>query len=773
AKYEGVVSSNLANLHNISMLGTGPDGTLYVRNVTSPAVWDHNQLLALDKDGKYLRTLIPFSSKLSKEETAPYGVMELAGRPAPCSLSTGKRINVPEVFSGNHGPKHGTLAVSSDGKNIYILAGRPPAVPPGIVRISTDGSCPQAPFNRPLMPGKKYGIVRKQPAAVALSADGKHLFMTGLSSDPNGNKPLNAVYKVPVPSREGASVFFGDPQKKGAGKGQLGGAPAGLAIDGKGNVLIADSANGRIVIVAEKDGTYVGEMKTGKILCLGASRKTGAVYVTVSGKGAVRILKFDSPKAAKPSAELTVRGFPSHIMTVDANAPTPVIWFGERTGLLLRIEDTGGKLVPRTVSAGIKAPTGTQEGYVGLEVDRMRKEVYVRNGHNGGLWHRFIEKTGKLETLRIPDGDGGGGHGLQLTPAPDGNLYALKWKFQFYKFGRDGKPLPWKSPLRPQAGDYFSSMPNKTKKSIERTFKPHISNVPVAMGELPHTLGVRWSDGHLFVQEALISVAGSGARTTKALHEHSPTGERVTGFDSPVIWKMTDQALGPKFDPQGNIYIAEIVRPKGWVCPPELSERMTAAGAKKGTILSVAGGMYGSIVKFSPKGGTFHFGTGKGSSKPNKTGEYVHVGARDTGPNPYRGELKLDGLKTAEYDYFFRTLKPVKITGAEWVHPGIGHVGIYGCNCENVTFDVDEFGRVFIPDLMLFRVRVIDTAGNAVTHFGTYGNPDDVIGEKRTCFSWLVGVGATDKYVYTGDAMNRQMLRSKITYAVEETCEVR
>ena len=44
--------------------------------------------------------------------------------------------------------------------------------------------------------------------------------------------------------------------------------------------------------------------------------------------------------------------------------------------------------------------------------------------------------------------------------------------------------------------------------------------------------------------------------------------------------------------------------------------------------------------------------------------------------------------------------------------------------------------------------------------------------ETRDCVSWLVGVAATDKYVYTGDSINRRMLRLKLTYAVEETCRV-
>ena len=308
-------------------------------------------------------------------------------------------------------------------------------------------------------------------------------------------------------------------------------------------------------------------------------------------------------------------------------------------------------------------------------------------------------------------------------------------------------------------------MPERTrKKGIDQFIKPSISLVPVAMGELPHTLGVRWSDGHFLIQEALIAMPGAGARTMKALHEHAPSGERLTGFDSPIIWKMTDAALGPKIDAAGNIYIAEIVRPKGWLCPPELKALIADVPAERRDDLTRRfGALYGSIVKFSPKGGMFHFETAERG--------------KDRGPDPFKGTPRLDGLRTVEYDYFYNTLQPVKVTGAEWVHPGIGHVGLYGCNCENVTFDVDEFGRVFFPDLALYRVRVIDTAGNPITHFGGYGNPESAgpgsdIPNPELAFAWLAGVGVTDRYAYMGDTDNRRLLRAKLTYVVEETCPV-
>jgi hypothetical protein len=205
--------------------------------------------------------------------------------------------------------------------------------------------------------------------------------------------------------------------------------------------------------------------------------------------------------------------------------------------------------------------------------------------------------------------------------------------------------------------------------------------------------------------------------------------------------------------------------------------------------------MYGSIVKFTPKGGMFDLGDSREIANPH--------GDPPKGPNPFKGEPKLPpGLKTTEAEFLAGDrMRPAKVIGAKWMHPGIGHVGIYGCNCENVTFDVDPFGRVFFPDLNLFRVRVIDTNGNAITHFGGYGNaesmgPDSPVIDPKTgklrprqaddpkdlkspfaepeiAFAWLVGIGVTDRYLYAGDSLNRRLLRLKITYAAEETCEIK
>ena len=95
-----------------------------------------------------------------------------------------------------------------------------------------------------------------------------------------------------------------------------------------------------------------------------------------------------------------------------------------------------------------------------------------------------------------------------------------------------------------------------------------------------------------------------------------------------------------------------------------------------------------------------------------------------------------------------------------------------------MRFDVDPFGRVWYPDLGRYRVGVMDTNGNDLTHFGGYGNQDSAGPKSKhpkpdIAMSWPLGVVTTDRYAYMGDAVNRRLLRAKLVYAAEETVAVR
>ena len=333
-------------------------------------------------------------------------------------------------------------------------------------------------------------------------------------------------------------------------------------------------------------------------------------------------------------------------------------------------------------------------------------------------------------------------------------LYSAAWPYHLQRLDRSGKPAPWPKGTYPGQVDIKGKVA-KIKK------KPAGLYMPVSMTFMTHTVGVR-GDGRLFVFDP----GYPGGRPPKALVEILPSGERAKS--NPLIWCVSDAAVGPKFDAAGNIYIAEQIRPEHQPLPPEFMKMVgpVKAGSRvpetyKMTVCTI----YGSIVKFSPKGGTIGW--------DNK-----HLVTRF-------GKPKLDpSLKTTEALFFQQSgskFGSVKITGAEWIRVGVSHVDLVYCNCESTRFDVDPFGRVFYPDLGRFRVGVLDTNGNKITHFGGYGNADSCgpdsknkeLGDPEIAFSWLIGVGVTDRYAYMGDSMNRRLLRAKLSYTAEEICNVK
>jgi len=807
-KYDRVVYSTQPDIRHLATLATGTDGKLYASfggKRRQPAGAMRWRRFSRNAEFESALTVVP-----GVDAAKYFGWDSDRYRPdLRRFVETGFETGEEMLYSARGSD---AVIIGPENRFLYQLG---VASPPTINRYPLTATCPKTGRFSVKVDASTTKGLKSVLACLVMSSDGKTLFIGGLTTDAEirrGRKtaqPKNqstAVYAVSLPERTGTRVLFGEPTRKGNDQTHLGGAPSGLAVDGKGRLFVADKANNRVLVVNQKDGKYLAELPIANPLRLSFSRRTGSLYVlSVQSRKAQKLSRFNLAtvsdpkkwKGLKPTVTLPLKKSYLARLALDDSATPTLVWVGGNWTPTLRIEDTGsgtsfGKI--RDVSASkynrnrffmqSNIPCGD------VQVDRLRKEVYFRAAGNGNFYGRFTEETEKTELVEMAvRGMQWGGTGLQVIPAPNGNLYGIQWSRAFYQFDRSGKPLAWKAPR--------IATPAEEALSKHKVNVPHVAYAPVSMSGLPHMLGARWSDGHLFFMHPLTTK--NGARTFKAMHEYLPTGKRVTTNADPIVWKISDAALGPKFDAAGNIYVAEALRPEGWILPDRLKEYCTAKGlAIKPTSKNHLGGeiykgpvgvlanMYGSILKFSPKGGMVHWKNRKG-----KKGE------------PYTGTPRLDpALKTLKAAYMQGAYyKGLKITGAEWIHPGIGHVGFYRCNCENVTFDVDEFGRVFFPDTPQFQVRVIDTAGNAITSFGDFGDenhmgPDSPVVDPRTnrvrprrnddpkdmkspfakpeiAFSWLVGVGVTDKYAYMGDSINQRLLRAKLTYVAEETCAIK
>jgi len=744
AKYDKILAHDPQNFGNIRSLATGPDGTLYICCSFGGDVanWGGERILALDRAGKYQRTVIPFASNLKKEEAGSLGVAELNGQIVPLVKAV-----IPRSFYSSESQRKGGMAVTKDGVLVRAVGGYNGRGQLSISALNQKGTPAWgAELGPKLLELARPSVTRP---FICVSADGQWAYVTGLGEVRPGQKPSDvrfaSVYRVPLPARGPATPFIGKPEEPGTGEGQLSANPRGLALDGKGHLLIADHANNRVVVAAEADGKFVAQFPVENPDGLAVDQATGAVYVSrIVRGGAMELVKFSGWKDAKAlaKANLPSDGDPANpwVLALDATAKPAIVWMGSDGATLLRFEDQGDKLAQTKINTGEFG----HNAYIDLNVDRFRAEpeIYARIG--SGHFLRFAEGSDKPEFVRTGTAIN---EGVCILPGPDGNLYGLGYPCNFFRYDRNGKPNPWPA----GSGEYPADQKKKPP--------AHAMFVPVSMVFMTHTLGIR-QDGRIFIFEP----GHVGGRPPKMLREYTLEGKRVS--DTPIIWKVSDAAIGPKFDAQGNIYIAEQVKPLDQPVPPEFAsivgpvqpEKTYLANQPEKDALCT---MYGSIVKFSPKGGMIHYGE----------------------ENPFKGEPKLDpALKTVEMGYYngYR-FKPVKVTGAEWVKMGVSHVDLHYCNCENIRFDVDEFGRVWFPDTARFRVGVIDTNGNDLAHFGGYGTADNRGPESKDkalaipdlAFSWLVSVGVTDKYLYTGDSLNRRLLRAKLTYAAEASCEIK
>lgn len=185
-----------------------------------------------------------------------------------------------------------------------------------------------------------------------------------------------------------------------------------------------------------------------------------------------------------------------------------------------------------------------------------------------------------------------------------------------------------------------------------------------------------------------------------------------------------------RVDLAGNIYLLQSGLPKDFKTP---------AGYEKDEAYRATAG---TIIRFGPNGG--------------QRVVPVDSGGRGGDPLGFKGVLSL--------------------------YPGCGPISGWNCDgscaCTKPRFDVDEYGRLYIPNAITFSVAVRDNAGNEIVSFGAYGNydcagPQSVEAKPEIPLGWPITAGASDRHIYVGDCLNHRVVRVDKTWAAEETCEVK
>jgi hypothetical protein len=129
--------------------------------------------------------------------------------------------------------------------------------------------------------------------------------------------------------------------------------------------------------------------------------------------------------------------------------------------------------------------------------------------------------------------------------------------------------------------------------------------------------------------------------------------------------------------------------------------------------------------------------------------------------------------------------KMVWSTKPEWVWRGFGLVasrtensGDPTCSCMTSRFCMDEYGRLWVPDVFRYRVTALDTAGNEICRFGHYGNvdsagPGSLIPKPAIPLTFPNATVAFNDKVYVIDRKSMRIVVADLTYQSEAVCEMR
>lgn len=744
-------------------------GEVYVL-ASSWAGFGRMEMMVLDRDGRYLRTIMPYSAKTPAERAKSLGQLTIDGQKVPVVYSGHAHTLVPltpgmprQIMAWN--PK-GHMVVVSTLSTVYEHG-----LPRHLLAFDPQGGAPAGmnfvgPELRPPT-GISWGHGEGDDPCfdfLAVSPDGKWIYYV-----PTTFSSSHCVYRLQWGEPHGSGMeadWFGQENRPGSGDDRLN-DPQGLAVDAQGRVYICDRGNDRIVIVSP-DAEKVGEFKVKSPEQIAIHPRTGEIYVysrqaSLGNKskdtGPMSMGEYKAWKAReaerkarrpKPFASqlfkfpawqgvetkpVATRQIELNMMALDPTSDQGRLWAIVK-GKLTPMEHKGD-----TFELG--EPAGGGKGllhpaYVLGDPERNRVLVYQYSSNY------------KVFALDMDTGDIGIlVDGLSdFAIAPDGSICGTG-KFgsnEILRFAADGKPLPFEG----------------STTNVAKTGSLWIGNINIgARGVTVSPAGdifLMRAGGEKGVQSRLEVYGMDGKLKKSALVDGLGIGDCGIGVDIAgnlymgVNVKPADQPLPAEF--QGKVPAAN------WLCWAQWTHPYRSAPwyySMRNEYLY----HLGAVMKFGPEGGIFY---GRGSMNYNSARNGAAINKLDNAP---------DG--TTEYlsGYLYQR---VRVSGAEWRYAGMSVVpssermwGDPACVCVGSRLSVDGFGRVYVPKCMNFNIDVLDTAGNRLLRVGEYGNADDTDGVK---LAWPAFVSAAGDRLFISDSVNRRVAVVKIGYAVDNEVAV-
>jgi len=747
-RFKRFVGHTPRDLGGVRGMVVGPKGNIYIiHSFGSQHPLDGSaSIVVLSRGCRYVRTIAPFPADIPDARLAGLKfIRRRDGTKVPYVYQSETRSFLP----GLGDLPSQTPIVTTDGRFAFVgvQEGPRPFAQPGEARLTvirTDGGTAPGGLLRTLVhPLTDTG------AGLALSPDEKTIYAAGVRAgthpagpshnftceycDHPGNVwdhtiPVHCVFRLAWGDPQ-AKAYIGNPAKAGDDPKHLN-HPIDVATDRDGNVYVADLGNNRIAVF-KPGGRFaepIGQIEVRAPQRVRVHRTTGAVYV-LAGRKELSVVKFESVQTGREVWRRKVyrsrRAFipiRRPAMALDDRIDPARVWISRPLGYVEDRGDTPG--ARRDLWAENRAGPRAMASVMEMSLDRPRGLLYVNNRM------RYDVTTWKGESFKLP----GGRMWPNSTPAsaagrfaPDGNYYLMlgTTRARVLRFGPDLKPKPF------AAG-----------RDIEKNAPGGAIAGPARDHGQGHTADAR---GNVYaLWKKFPSTPGNHYRAY-CLNKYGPDGrllkERLVDASIPGLHAV-------RVDREGNIYLTVTVRRGKSLLPPGLEGQAPDAPTDPDAVngVNMYPMMYGSIVKFGPAGGEIREGVG--------------------------------GIRCN-----YGVGRAIDVRGAEWIAPGAsvvtgfsspkGRPGtVISCVCETPCPDLDGFARVFYTDAARARVRVVDTAGNTVTAFGTYGNADAVGRGATIPLWWPQAVAVGDREAYVGDRLNRRIVVVSLDYAATETARI-
>ncbi len=352
--------------------------------------------------------------------------------------------------------------------------------------------------------------------------------------------------------------------------------------------------------------------------------------------------------------------------------------------------------------------------------------IYYRRNH-WDQWYRGLpgRQPAKLEGLQYVTGD--------IAFGSDGLIYPIHWGWVTRRLNRAWKPAPF-----PAIGTHGIRAPARNSTALDA------EGFGDSLGPDTPCLGL---DGKLY------RFASHPETGYARVHVWGRDGKLERNGVFPFSRIRHGSVI--RVDREGCLYVALNGLPEGWKAPAALGH-----------------GYYrhfsGTLIKLRLKG---HW-TKKGAKPDPQAGKVpADAGKRAAGVVLDTWTTTWSGNPRWGYVYSGQrgrpTIRPAKafVHDVEWAVPGISWISPPGnCTCNGPWFDMDRFGRLYVPDPALSRVRILDAQGNQIA---------ELAGKSGELFiARPIRVAAARDLFAFWDAANLRVLSAKLQYAVTETCQL-